>query len=774
MTVDLYDWELLDKFVSESEVIGQVSVDTLGLDDTAEKLRQLLAQGKVLVQQYHVTTTNPPYMTITSASDKLYTYVFENFPESKADLYSTFIERCELFAKPASYFSMITQQSWFSLASFIDLRKKLLESDMFVATAQLGPRAFDEISGEVVSCVSFVMRKGYVDSYKGVFLDLQSGESEVAKESMLISRKNYYEAGQDDFTLIPNNIVVYNASKKALQHFVDDEPLKSLVTAKPGMQTSDNERFLRLWFEVSFGKIGQRLDHEKAALSEYKWFPYNKGIGFRKWFGNNDYIVNFYHDGEELKYWLVHNPKDPKTKHWSRNMRNYDTYFEEGITFTAIGNAFSARMNGKGYLFDTKGPMIFGKNLTVVCGFVNSVVFDFYNRMLCKQITKNFDSVNLVPFTAMDESIHNQIEYLVNDNLVLSKNDWDSFESSWDFQRHPLLKCLGSNELDWEVVSQYRSVVQSPIDYVYSRWMIECDERFAQMKTNEETLNSIFIDIYGLKNELFPEIEDKDVTVRKADYQREIRSLLSYAVGCMFGRYSLDVDGLAFAGGNWDGNKYESFVPANENLIPITDEEYLEDDIVTRLCIWLKVVFGEETLESNLDSIASALGNKGTSSREVIRNYFLNTFFKDHCQTYSVTGSGKRPIYWLFDSGKQNGFKALIYLHRYTPDTIGNLRIDYLHRMQRIYESEISRMQDMIDHSTNAREVAKATKRREKLTKQLKECREYDEKLAHLALSRLELDLDDGVKANYRKLQTANDGKFYEVLADSKNIMAKK
>ena len=253
-----------------------------------------------------------------------------------------------------------------------------------------------------------------------------------------------------------------------------------------------------------------------------------------------------------------------------------------------------------------------------------------------------------------------------------------------------------------------------------------------------------------------------------------VKSILSLAVGCIFGRYSLDENGLVYAGGDWNPSKYITFQPDTDNVIPITDEEYLEDDIISRLCTWLKAVFGESTLEQNLDYIAGILGNKGNSSREVIRNYFLNDFFKDHCQTYSVTGSGKRPIYWLFDSGKQNGFKALIYLHRYNADTIGNLRIDYLHRMQRIYESEISRMQDMIDHSTSAREVAQATKRREKLQKQLKECREYDERLAHLALSRIVLDLDDGVKINYRKIQTANDGKFYEVLADSKNIMAKK
>ena len=287
----------------------------------------------------------------------------------------------------------------------------------------------------------------------------------------------------------------------------------------------------------------------------------------------------------------------------------------------------------------------------------------------------------------------------------------------------------------------------------------------------EETLNRLFSEIYSIEDHI--DVEPSDLTIEVPTEKQLCKSLVSYSVGCMFGRYSLDVEGLTYAGGEWDSSKYQSFIPDADNIIPITDEEYLEDDIVSRLCEFLKVVYGEQTLEENLDFIAKALGNKGDSSREIIRNYFLNDFFKDHCQTYSVTGSGRRPIYWLFDSGKNNGFKALIYLHRYTADTIGNLRIDYLHRIQRIYESEISRMQDMIDHSTNAREVAQATKRREKLVKQLKECRDYDEKLAHLALSRIELDLDDGVKKNYRKIQTANDEKFYEVLADSKNIMSK-
>lgn len=307
----------------------------------------------------------------------------------------------------------------------------------------------------------------------------------------------------------------------------------------------------------------------------------------------------------------------------------------------------------------------------------------------------------------------------------------------------------------------------------YEEWEKECTERFNELKKNEEYLNHLFLALYGIESAKVIR-EEQELSVRKADLRRDIKSLLSFAIGCMFGRYSLDVEGLVYAGGEWDSSKYTSFIPDVDNVIPITDEEYLEDDVVGRLCEWLKVVYGAETLEENLDFIAKALGNKGNSSREMIRNYFLTDFFKDHCQTYSVTGSGKRPIYWLFDSGKQNGFKALVYLHRYNADTIGNLRIDYLHRMQRIYESEIGRMQDMIEHSANAREAGQATKRRDKLIKQLKECREYDEKLAHLALSRIELDLDDGVKVNYRKVQTANDGKFYEVLADSKNIMVKK
>lgn len=311
----------------------------------------------------------------------------------------------------------------------------------------------------------------------------------------------------------------------------------------------------------------------------------------------------------------------------------------------------------------------------------------------------------------------------------------------------------------------------------YEQWKEECEQRFLKLKENEEELNRIFIDIYGLNDELTPDVADKDITVHRvydskddvpesmkgSNYVRtlhdEIVSLVSYAVGCMFGRYSLDVDGLAYAGGEWDESKYKTFIPDADNCIPITDEEYFEDDIVGLFCAWLKKVYGEDTLEENLDFIANALGNKGKTSREVIRNYFLTDFIKDHIKTYQ-----KRPIYWLFDSGKQNGFKALVYMHRWNADTIGNVRVEYLHRIQRVYEKEITRMQEIIDNSHDNKEISNATKCKEKLQKQIKETKDYDAKIAHLALSRIDIDLDDGVKVNYEKVQTA-DGKKMQILA---------
>lgn len=384
-------------------------------------------------------------------------------------------------------------------------------------------------------------------------------------------------------------------------------------------------------------------------------------------------------------------------------------------------------------------------------------------KMIAPTINFQAGDIARIPILC-NKCIKENVDLIVQENITLSKTDWDSFETSWDFTEHPLVR-LSKGLWDATAVGATMSAyygkhieVSCPLELCYMLWQGECNQRFNQLKANEEELNRIFIDIYGLQDELTPEVEDKDVTVRRADLTRDIKSLVSYAVGCMFGRYSLDVEGLAYAGGNWDSSKYKTFIPDPDNCIPVTDEEYFRDDIVVHFVDFIRTVYGADTLEENLTFIADALGTRGNTSRERIRNYFLNDFIKDHIKMYQ-----KRPIYWMFDSGKQNGFKALVYMHRWNADTTGNVRVEYLHKLQRIYENEIRQAQDIVE-TGSGREVSAAQKRIEKLTKQLKETHDFDEKIAHLALSRIDIDLDDGVKVNYEKVQTGDDGKKIEVL----------
>lgn len=760
--VEDYDWELLRPFVENVDAEGQMSFDTVGLEQTKEKLRTLIDIGEVMARKYEVVVTNPPYMGISNGNAKLNEFVKKNYPDSKSDFFAVFIERCGEMVKNNGYQAMITQHAWMFLSSYEKLRAKLQMVDT-VNMAHLGARAFEEIGGEVVQTTSFVMRKSHLEWYKGTYCRLIEPTTQIGKEEMFLAGENRYTAVQNNFTKIPGSPVAYWVSNKVLQIYLNNQILGEIADVRHGLSTGKNEIFVRLWTEINWKKVNKSI-RKREQLSECsaKWYPYNKGGEYRKWYGNANYVLWYNIVGQSKMAGFSGHRHDGKER-----------YFQEGITWFFISSGkFGVRYTPTGFVFDVAGSSMFFDTEIVkyVTGLLCSKLGSFF--MSIQNPALNFQVGNLknVP-VVFDKKI--EIERLSNSCIGLSKTDWDSFENSWDFLQHPLIRYSSfSMEKMREDDKKYFKDMNC-IEDAFTNWQNECFLRFNQIKANEEELNRIFIDIYGLQDELTPEVEDKDITVCKADLQRDIKSLISYAVGCMFGRYSLDVEGLAYAGGDWDDNKYSTFIPDKDNIIPITDEEYFEDDIFGLFCSWLKKVYGKDTLEQNLDFIASALSNKGSTSREIIRNYFVNDFFKDHCATYSVTGSGKRPIYWLFDSGKQNGFKALIYLHRYNADTVGNLRVDYLHRMQRIYESEIKRMQDMIDHSTNSREVGTATKRREKLQKQLKECRDYDEKIGHLALSRIELDLDDGVKANYRKVQTARDGRFYEVLADSKSIMAK-
>ena len=580
-------------------------------------------------------------------------------------------------------------------------------------------------------------------------------ESQQSKEIAYLNREApVFYISTKQFEDIPGEAFAYWLANPKV--FTQGKLLEEVANPRQGLKTLDNDYFIHFWYEVEQDSIFFNAKNaEDAQRSMCKWFPINHGGEYRKYYGNNYMVVNWYNDGAEMKANAIR-----KYNSVTRTITNIPYYFREGITWSVICSQPSFRWYGCGFIFSNGGQCVVPDqplNLKYLVGLLNSKVTGYLLNILSP--TLGFESGYLKKIPIIDDgNLRSAVEKTAEKNIEYSKDDWDSFEISWDFKIHPLV-CLKDN-MKLTVTNGDGKAKSYFLQGAYRAWENECSERFIQLKANEEELNRIFIDIYGLQDELSPEVEDKDVTVRKADLQRDIKSLLSYAVGCMFGRYSLDTEGLAYAGGEWDESKYKTFLPDVDGILPITDEEYLGDDIVTRLCSWLKAVYGEDTLEENLDFIAKALGGRGNSSREIIRNYFLKDFFKDHCKIYQ-----KRPIYWLFDSGKQNGFKALIYLHRYTPDTIGNLRVDYLHKIQRVYESEIGRMQDMIDHSTNAREVAVATKRKEKLQKQLKECREYDEMIGHLALSRTALDLDDGVKVNYEKIQTASDGKKYPVLA---------
>lgn len=799
LNVPEYNWDLMRRFVDGIDDEVQISLESAGVEQTAEELKKLIDLGETMARKYWVTCTNPPYAGTSNLSANVNNFVKKNYPDSKADLFAVFIERCRQMTADNGYQAMITQHSWMFLSSFEKLREKMMLTET-VNMAHLGARAFEEIGGEVVQTAAFVRCANHVDGYKGTYCRLIEPTSQQGKEEMFLAGQNRYTANQDDFAKIPGEPVAYWVSETFFFIYKSFPQMREVGDLKHGMTTGNNDRCLRLWFEIKKDFfISDAKSTREFTDRNGVYIPYNKGGSFRKWYGNMDYVL-----GYDQKY---NNYMDTLGGH---RHDNPSFYCKKAVTWSLTNSgSFGARGRPCGSIFDVNGMSLFVHDdalynylLGLLCSKISSECMRINNPTLASQVG---DVARIPVKIELDKK--EIIDNCVEDNIRLEKEDWDSFETSWDFKAHPLVNM--SKGL-WDATSTaaamdyfygYLPEASCPLEICYLLWQGLCKERFEKLKANEEELNRIFIDIYGLQDELTPEVEDKDVTVRKADLQRDIKSLLSYAVGCMFGRYSIYKDGLFFAGEPYSLQAFvdklndrpgtvsaeelecayrnegvvvdEMFFPDKDNVIPITDEEYLDDDIVARLCDWLKAVYGAATLEENLNFIAKALGNKGTTSREVIRNYFVNGFFKDHCQTYSVTGSGKRPIYWLFDSGKQNGFKALVYLHRYTPDTIGTLRVDYLHKMQRVYESEINRMQDMMDHTTNAREAAAASKRKDKLTKQLKECRDYDEKISHLALSRIALDLDDGVKVNYRKLQTAADGKFYEVLADSKNIMAK-
>lgn len=742
-------------------------------DRLVEMLPSLIKQGRIMSMKYDVCVTNPPYMGSNGMSSTLNEYIKSNYLDAKTDLFACFIEKGNNLVKKNKFNCMVTMQSWMFLSSFEKFRKNLISNKCITNLMHME----NMVMGIAFGTSATIFRNTPLPKFKGTYnlIKLKDIVNEKPKEFPI--KTNYYkQICTSNFSKIPGTPIAYWVPKQIYNSFLKEKKMIDVSEARMGLTTGQNEKYLRLWHEVAINNIGFGFNRESARLSSLKWFPYDKAGDFRKWYGNREYIVNWFNDGYEMQ-----TTKHPSgTRIWAHNF-NLEYNFREHISWNDItsGN-ISFRYFENGFLFDSAAATAFvsPEKKYAILGYLNSKFVSLLSKILNPTIHFKLGDFYNLPFK---ESDNITIPNLSKENVSISKKDWDSFETSWDFKKHPLL-CNGTsiysglgdtaggnypksklkkeesdNGTKWYeegVPAHYR------LEEVFNEWSQVCENRFNQLKANEEELNRIFIDIYGLQDELTPEVEDKDVTIRKADKERDIKSFISYAVGCMLGRYSLDVEGLAYAGGEWDSSKYKTFIPDPDNCIPITDEEYFDDDIVGRFVEFVKIVFGEKTLEENLKFIADALGTKGKTSREVIRNYFLKDFIKDHNKIYQ-----KRPIYWMFDSGKQNGFKALVYMHRWNADTIGNMRIEYLHRMQRVYEKEIIRMQDIMDTSDNNKAIKDATKAKEKLQKQLKEAKDYDEKVAHLALSRIDIDLDDGVKVNYEKVQTANDGKKLEILA---------
>ena len=903
-----YDWDLLHQFAAEFDISGEMNLfDSFGIEATQQRLQELVAVGEVLAQKYEVVVTNPPYMGASNMNPKLNEFIKQKYADYKSDFFSAFIIRASEMTKQEGYCGFFAPYVWMFIQSYEKLRKYLYSKATIETLIQLEYSAFEEAT---VPVCTFAFKNSYINK-KGCYLRLVDfrGGMEIQRQKTLeaISNHNcgfYYEQCSDNFAKIPGAPVAYWVSEKFYRIFEIGKALGKIADSKQGLATADNNRFVREWYEIQKNKIYFSANSIKESVdSKKKWFPYNKGGEFRKWYGNNDYVVNWENDGYEIRHFV-----DSKGKLRSRP-QNTAFYFKASGSWSDITSGTNAfRYKPVGNLFDITGMSFFSKDkLFYLIGLCNTPIGTETLKIVAPTIHCQCGDVANIP-VIFNESKFEIINGLVSQNISISKSDWDAFETSWDFTKHPLVvtsdQLLVNRDSSATTPLTTNHYPLATIAQAYAEWEAECNTRFAQLKANEEELNRIFIDIYGLQDELTPEVEDKDVTVRKADLQRDIKSLLSYAVGCMFGRYSLDVEGLAYAGGEFsdqwvvisdqwvvisdqcyrrevvekyvaqelqraygmaevnvadgrdlsfseviaergviftfgsdeksssvDSIKYRRgtskklyegicelsfnserikcgignatydlcspeilnaitsgssvelvqrgwqdadsidwqtihytlktnhYGADEDNVIPITDEDYFEDDIIGRLIAWLKVVYGAETLEENLRFIADALGTSGDTARQKIRNYFLKDFFKDHCKIYQ-----KRPIYWLYDSGKQNGFKALIYMHRYNADTSGQVRAEYLGKMEETYESEINRMQDIMDNGAG-REVALAGKRKEKLQKQLHECRDYDAVLGHIALAGIAIDLDDGVKVNYVKVQTAKDGKLLPILA---------
>ncbi len=684
------------------------------------RFEALIRQTELLSRKYDVVITNPPYMYARNMNAELSAYLRKHYRDSKADLFAAFLERSITMTKDGGAVGTINQHSWMFLSSYERLRVRLLETKIIQSLLHLGAGAFEEIGGEVVQSTAFVLRNTQCPEFKGEYYRLIDGDNSDEKRELFLNGGQKYIKRNTNFRTIPGCPIAYWASDTVRGIFEQTVPLGELSQPRQGLATGNNKRFLRLWHEVDINRIGfdMRDDHE-ASLSGKKWFPYNKGGAFRKWYGNQEYVINWENDGADIK-------------EFDRAViRNPSYYFRSGITWSFVGSArFGARYTPPGFIFDVGGSSLFPKkeHIPYILGFLCSKLGHEFLSYLNPTLNFQVGNIRSLPIRISDEKF-NLISSLVKKNINISRIDWDSYEDSWSFRKHPLLEHKSGGL----------------VEDAFRQWEVYTEDQFQELKANEQELNRIFIGIYELEDELAPDVIDEDITIRKAHRKRDVKSFISYAVGCMFGRYSLDEDGLVFAGGDFDPNRYKTFDVVKDNVIPIGHGEYFEDDIVFRFVDFVAVTFGIESLEDNLEYIADSIGRRSSeTARESIRRYFFRSFYKDHVQIYR-----NRPIYWMFRS-EQGTFAALIYMHRYDEDTVSRVR-SYLLYLQDKLTVEEGRLRQLLTTDVSEKERTELEKQLKVLSKQVVEVREYDEKIKLLADMGLSIDLDDGVVVNYRQ-----------------------
>ena len=700
LTVTPQDWSALYERFSEITEDINMSRDT-----ALRELLPLVQVAEALAQKYDVVVTNPPYMGSAGMNTKMYDFVKEKYPNTKSDMSTVCMEKTISMCNELGFMAMINIPVWMFISSYEKLRFEIITKNSLVQMLHLGRGVF----GSDFGTTAFVIEKRYIANYYGTYRKLFMKQGAVdsieTKELWFHEGKGAFFAKQDSYLRIPGNPIAYWVSDRFINNF-SGRLVRDTHFSGGRNKTHGNEQYTRMWWEIA--------DREK-------WQLYVKGGEFRRWYGNQEVVVDWSTRAKEV--YASHG-----------GLYNQDYANKSGICWTLITSAKTAfRFKVPEAHYDSGSPTIFNDNFSLdltLLGFLNSNIATEYLQLLNPTINMGNTYVLSLPYLNVGTK-KEEIDNLVKRNIELAKDDWNSFENSMQFLSHPLIRFKGKDNM---------------IENAYKLWSNHTRCAFCEMKRAEQRLNEIFADVYGVSKEISTEVPDRDISIKGANLQQDIKNLISYAVGCMFGRYSLDIDGLAYAGGEWDTSKYTSFAADKDNIIPICDDEYFEDDIVGLFVDFIKIVYGEDTLDENLKFIADALGGKG-QPKDVIRNYFLSDFYSDHCKIYQ-----KRPIYWLFDSGKKNGFKALIYMHRYQPDTIARIRTDYVHEQQARYRTAIADLEQRIANASTGERV-KLNKKLTILQAQDTEIRVYEEKIHHLADQMISIDLDDGVKKNYAIFQ---------------------